>query len=447
MSITLKVRSPLPTTTNYEPIPNCNRAQIIVKSPSICKYLKPIARSGATFFCRSSTTTPVFLSDAGRNMVLEEFDPEIPLQEAMTPPSSWYTQPSFFHLELERVFYREWQAVGYTEQIENSMDFFTGRLGNVEFVVCRDADGNLQAHHNVCRHRASPLASGTGKKSCFVCPYHGWTYGLDGSLQKATRTTGIRNFQENDFGLVPIKVATWGPLVLINLDKHKSSDRRNDHRKAAHGEVDDVGMEWLGNSLLVLGNIGIDSTSFRHVRRREYPMECNWKVYCDNYLDGDYHVPFVHKGLTASLNLASYSVTNFDKVSVQACETATTTTGGNDNYRMGSKALYAFVYPNFTIARYGPWLETNLVLPVSPGKCVVVFDYFLEASRLKEKGFVDRSLEESHKIQVEDIEVCEAVQKGLESPAYRRGRYAPAAEEALYRFHSSLHNSLSQPSI
>ena len=111
-------------------------------------------------------------SDAGK--LVHEFDPKVPVEKAVTPPSSWYTDPSFFREELERVFYRGWQAVGCIEHIKDPGDFFTGRLGDVEFLVCRDEKGNIRAFHNVCRHHASLLvSSGTARKaSCFVCPYH-----------------------------------------------------------------------------------------------------------------------------------------------------------------------------------------------------------------------------------------------------------------------------------
>ncbi|KAJ6699750.1 CHOLINE MONOOXYGENASE CHLOROPLASTIC [Salix purpurea] len=158
--------------------------------------------------------------------LVDEFDPNIPIEKALTPPSSWYTDPSFFDFELHRVFYRGWQAVGYTEQIKNPRDFFTGRLGNVEFLVCRDDDGKIHAFHNVCRHHASLVASGNGQKSCFVCPYHGWTYGLDGALLKATRMNRIQNFDVNEFGLKLLNVATWGPFVLLNLDKRDFTPAR-----------------------------------------------------------------------------------------------------------------------------------------------------------------------------------------------------------------------------
>ncbi|XP_061990313.1 choline monooxygenase, chloroplastic-like isoform X1 [Rosa rugosa] len=364
----------------------------------------------------------------GAPTLVDQFDPTIPIERAVTPPSSWYTDPSFYAQELDSVFYRGWQAVGYTEQIKNPGDFFTGRLGNVEFVVCRDEHGKLQAFHNVCRHHASILAYGSGRKSCFVCPYHGWTYGLDGALLKATRITGIQNFNKHEFGLTPVKVATWGPFVLANMEPEVDSD------------VEIVDSEWLGSSSDVLSTNRVDS-SLSYVCRREYTIECNWKVFCDNYLDGGYHVPYAHKGLASGLNLDGYSTTVYEKVSIQKCEGGSTARK-NDYDRLGSKALYAFIYPNFMINRYGPWMDTNLVIPLGPRKCQVIFDYFLEASVKDDRDYIERSLKESEKVQMEDVMLCEGVQRGLESPAYNIGRYAPTVENAMHHFHCLLHESI-----
>ncbi|XP_020112075.1 choline monooxygenase, chloroplastic-like isoform X3 [Ananas comosus] len=307
----------------------------------------------------SSSAAAAAAAEARRSMV-EAFDPTIPLAEALTPPSMWYIDSSFLALEFDRVFFRGWRAVGYTEQVAKPHDFFAGRLGNVEFVICRDANGNLRAFHNVCRHHASLLTFGSGQKSCFECPYHGWTYGLDGVLLKATRISGIKNFNKN--------------------------------------------------------------------------------VFCDNYLDGGYHVPYAHKGLASGLELNSYETLMFEKVSVQRCESASVEQDSFD--RLGSKAIYAFVYPNFMINRYGPWMDTNLAIPLGPTKCQVIFDYFLDPSLADDKAFIERSLEDSERVQIEDIALCEGVQRGLESPAYDSGRYAPSVEMAMHHFHSLLHASL-----
>ncbi|PSS36381.1 Choline monooxygenase [Actinidia chinensis var. chinensis] len=376
----------------------------------------------------SSSSSSIGISDEAQRLV-HQFNPKIPLQEALTPPSSWYTHPSFLSLEFDRVFFRGWQAVGCTEHIKEPGNFFSGRMGNVEYVVCRDDNGKVHAFHNVCRHHASLLAFGSGRKSCFVCPYHGWTYGLDGALLKATRITGIQNFDE--FGLVPLNVAIWGPFVLLNLEENSPQHRADD---------DFVGHEWLGSSSKILSTNGIDS-SLSYVCRREYTIECNWKVFCDNYLDGGYHVPYAHKGLASGLKLDSYSTTTYEKVSIQQCHGGSAGIEDKSD-RLGSKALYAFIYPNFMVNRYGPWMDTNLVLPLGSRKCQVIFDYFLDASLKDDDDFIQKSLEDSERVQMEDIVLCEAVQRGLESPAYCSGRYAPSVEKAMHHFHCLLYENL-----
>ncbi|KAG7617832.1 Rieske [2Fe-2S] iron-sulfur domain [Arabidopsis thaliana x Arabidopsis arenosa] len=380
---------------------------------------------------RFHNPTRVFaVSDISK--LVTEFDPKIPLERASTPPSSWYTDPQFYSFELDRVFYGGWQAVGYSDQIKESRDFFTGRLGDVEFVVCRDENGKIHAFHNVCSHHASILASGNGRKSCFVCPYHGWTYSLSGSLVKATRMSGIQNFSLSEMGLKPLRVAVWGPFVLLKVTAATS---RN-------GEVETdelVASEWLGTSVGRLSQGGVDSP-LSYICRREYTIDCNWKVFCDNYLDGGYHVPYAHKGLMSGLDLETYSTTIFEKVSIQECGGGSKV--GEDGFdRLGSEALYAFVYPNFMINRYGPWMDTNLVLPLGPRKCKVVFDYFLDPSLKDDEAFIKRSLEESDRVQMEDVMLCESVQRGLESQAYDKGRYA-LVEKPMRHFHCLLHHNL-----
>ncbi|WCJ42313.1 Choline monooxygenase chloroplastic [Euphorbia peplus] len=379
-------------------------------------------------FTISCSVLPQFQTQCMK--MVEQFNPLIPLHTAITPPSSWYTDPSFFEFELNQVFYAGWQAIGYTDQIKNPRDFFTGRLGNVEFVVCRDDDGKLQGFHNVCRHHGSLLASGSGQKSCFVCPYHAWTYGLDGELLKATRITGMQNFKANEFGLKPLSVASWGPFVLLNVNKSPLEE--------VEGSV--LGDEWLGSCSEILENNGVDQ-SLNYVCRRVYDIECNWKVFCDNYLDGGYHVPYAHKALASGLKLDSYSTTMYEKVSIQSCEGHSN--GSVDGLgRLGSKALYAFVYPNFMINRYGPWMDTNLVVPLGPRKCQVIFDYFIEDSYKDDKDFIEESLIDSERVQIEDVVLCEGVQRGLESPAYSTGRYAPTVEKAMHHFHLLLYDNL-----
>ncbi|KAK8464784.1 hypothetical protein PHAVU_010G082000, partial [Phaseolus vulgaris] len=178
-----------------------------------------------------------------------------------------------------------------------------------------------------------------------------------------------------DFGLLPIKAATWGPFVLLNLEKENVSQKKVDSHN--------VSKEWLDSCSEVLSSSGIDS-SLSYVCRCEYTIECNWKGFFLRYsvitnLDGGYHVSYAHKGLVSDLKMDSYSITMFEKVSIQSCEDSSEKS--EENYdRLGRKAIYAFIYPNFMINRYGPWMDTNLVVPLGPKKCQVIFDYYLERS-------------------------------------------------------------------
>ncbi|KAL3694794.1 hypothetical protein R1sor_008445 [Riccia sorocarpa] len=382
---------------------------------------------------------------------ISKFERVIPIEEASTPPSSWYTSPEIFSLELDRVFERRWQAVGYCHQLQKPGDFITGKVGRVRYVVCRDEEGNLRAFHNVCRHHAAAVASGSGCASSFVCPYHGWTYGLDGRLQKAARLGGIRNFTARESGLVPLWVGTWGPFVLI---KHRDLSEKETLSEIGDNEVQ---RQWLGSAAKTLSSSGVDA-SLSHVGRREYRINCNWKVFCDNYLDGGYHVPHAHGGLASALNLKTYNTTLSEKVSIQTCgyaassrderyrstgETSSTGTDDRKKKKKGESVCYAFVYPNFMINRYGPWMDTNLILPISATQCQVIIDWFLEPSLSNDEALVKSSIDASDVVQQEDIALCESVQEGLQSPAYDVGRYAPKVEYAMHHFHVLLHEDLS----
>eukprot|EP00897_Mesotaenium_endlicherianum_P002117 jgi/Mesen1/1933/ME000146S01028 len=366
------------------------------------------------------------------------FHPRLPVEEATTPPSEWYTSSEVADAEELKVFGDSWQAVGLIEQIKGSGDYFTGSVGKVQYVVCRDGEGRVRAFHNVCRHHAAPVAQGAGCAAQFVCPYHGWTYALDGRLKKATRLAGIRNFSPKEYGLVPLQVGTWGPFVLLLSGGSRCSSSRQQLEEALR-EEEQLEAAWVGgDAAQVLRAAGVCDARLQHVRRTHYTLLCNWKVFCDNYLDGGYHVEHAHKQLAEGLHLPSYEARVFMRASIQTCHAA-----AEAGARLGGKATYAFVYPNFMINRYGPWMDTNLVLPLGPDKCRVVFDYFLHSDLVDKSAYIDACLEDSHKVQEEDIELCEGVQRGLRSPAFSVGRYAPRVEHPMHHFHRLLHRSLS----
>ena len=353
-------------------------------------------------------------------MIIHGFDPEIPLERAWTPPAAWYLEADFARIERETVFRDNWLAVGRAEQVAEAGDFFSGSVADEPFVVVRDQEGALRAFYNVCRHHATCVAKGAGKTDALVCPYHGWTYDLDGRLRKAKLAGPIKDFNRDDFNLVPMQVEQWCGIVFV-----------------CPGDPPEPPSRQLSALEARLTEMGRGPLTF--VARERYELECNWKVFADNYLDGGYHVSTIHPWLDAELNMESYRSEAFDRFSIQS-------SGGQPAQgvdRMGDGALYAFVYPNLFINRYGPIMDLNLLYPLGPERCLVLFDYFFEETEGPQaEAFIAESRRRSAAIQMEDMEVCQRVQRGLRSASYDRGRYAPRWERVMHHFHGLLANDL-----
>lgn len=324
-----------------------------------------------------------------------EFDPALPITATESPPAAWYTDAEVAALEEEAVFGRSWLFACRDDQVAAPGAWIAGRHGRLPWLVVRDEAGILRAFHNSCRHRGSEVLTGAGCAAKLVCRYHGWSYGLDGVMNSRT-------------ALPPLQVATWGPLILINADP-----------AAPPPDVPPL-----------------DFADLTWVARREYEVRCNWKAFCDNYLDGGYHIAHVHTSLDAQLDMSSYRTELGGAWSVQ------TAGPGDVAERIGAGATYVFRYPSLMLNRYGPVLDTNVVIPQGPDRCRVLFDFWFESAAAADEAFVARSLAQSHTTQLEDIEISESVQVGTESPAFSRGRYAPRFEIAIHHFHRLLAEDL-----
>ena len=341
--------------------------------------------------------------------------------------------------------------------MENPGDYFTGELLRTRFVVVRGDDGHLRCFHNVCRHHAMAVASGSGnllnrgaekgphqgapaKAACFACPYHGWTYDTSGKLIKATRLTGIEGFSAGENGLVELRAEVWGPFVFVHLGGGSVVGPGEDNA-VQQPPVPPVS-EWLreGGLSRALEAGRVSDPSLRFVARREYELSCNWKVFCDNYLDGGYHVPFAHPGLSSGVDMKSYATEAF--AGGHSVQSVKGEEGPSSDPRLGSEACYGFVYPNFMVNRYGPWLDTNWAVPLGPERCKIVFDYYLEEHLLNDAAFIEESLAASDAVQQEDTELCHGVQAGVASTGYDTGRYVPSVEGAMFHFHQALYSDL-----
>ncbi|CAN0359189.1 unnamed protein product, partial [Ectocarpus sp. 4 AP-2014] len=230
------------------------------------------------------------------------------------------------------VFEKAWITVGRVDQLPSPGSYFTGDLAGNPYVVLRDEAGTLRAFHNVCRHHAAVVAQECGKARELVCPYHGWTYRLDGSLRSAPRMGKMEGFAAEEMGLPPISVTTWGPLVLVDLDGPEGGpDNPRDLPNDAQP---------LAAPLTELG-----FASMKWVERRRYTMDCNWKVFVDNSLDGGYHVAYAHERLAEGLSFEGYRTEIFERSAIQVCESS------GEDARLGDKVVYAWLYPNLFINR------------------------------------------------------------------------------------------------
>jgi choline monooxygenase len=348
---------------------------------------------------------------------VDGFDPRIPIERAHTPPVSWYTAPEFDRLDRAAVFRWNWQVACRVEQVAQPGAYVAGRSAGLSWVVARGEDGELWAFANSCRHKATEVCAGAGVATHFTCPYHGWTYHLDGSLRTAPRIAGIEDFDREAMGLPPLAVEVWGPFVLINADPVA---------------------EPFGRSVAEL-TARLDASGWGALRwrtSRTYEVSCNWKAYCDNYLDGGYHIAHLHPTLASQLDLERYATEVFGRYNVQTCPPATTDAARVASGRIDGGALYAWVHPNLMLNRYGPCLDTNLVFPVSASRCVVRFDWWFAPD--VDERWIEASLADTDATQQEDMAISERVQAGMESGTWAHGRYAPRVEVAMFHFHRLL---------
>ena len=350
------------------------------------------------------------------------FDPRLPIERAWTPPASWYTHRSFLDHERGAVFRRSWLFACRADQVREPGSCVAVDVLGDAYLIVRGQGGELRGFHNVCRHHGARLVDDQACHQLLVCPYHGWTYELDGSLKSAPRSAGMEDFEREGFGLRPIHVETWGPLVFLHAGTPEA--RLADELAELNPLLDPAGCAAL-----------------TWVFRRSYPMRCNWKVFVDNYLDGGYHIAHLHKGLASQLDLSTYRTDLYGRFNVQTCRAHAdpgAELGRDLAERIGEGAVYAWLYPNLMLNRYGPTLDSNLVVPTGPETCEVVFDYWFDGSPEEAEAFVAGSIEASDETQQEDVWISEQVQRGLASPAYDRGRYAPTVEHGMHHFHRLL---------
>ena len=341
------------------------------------------------------------------------------ISRAWSVPASFYTDSEIFAREKDRIFRRTWQVVGHRDQLAKPGDYFTCELSGEPLLLVRGPKGELRGFYNVCRHRAGPPAEGCGNRKLFRCAYHGWTYDLEGKLIRAPEFEGVQQFDPSYFTLAPVRVEEWFNLIFVNLDQ---------------------------NAMPLTGSLGplapqaerFNFSGMKLFERRTYDMKCNWKTYVDNYLEG-YHLPSVHPGLNRELDYNAYVVEPYPNhvrqfSPIRGAQSGDITPRRYQEAREDLTTDYFWIFPNWMLNCYPDNISLNIVLPLEVERTLAIFEWYLPEKEMASPA-AKASVEFSDQIQIEDVAICEAVQKNLRSRSYERGRFSVKQEKGVHAFH------------
>jgi phenylpropionate dioxygenase-like ring-hydroxylating dioxygenase large terminal subunit len=357
---------------------------------------------------------------------------ELPLEDGWTLPAAWYSDPVVHEAELEAIFTRSWQYAGFADQVAEPASFFASVAGPTPVAIVRGRDGTLRGFVNVCRHRGHAVVQGSGCRETLQCPYHAWTYGLDGALRNAPRSEREPGFDPSAYSLLPVSVDTWGPFVFVNPDP-------------------DAGplSEWLGDVPELVARSGVDLDRIRFHSHHEWSQEVNWKVALENYLEC-YHCPVAHPGFSKLIDVDpdSYRLS----IGPMSCsqlgpvrQSALDGRRGNlpyDPHGEVEQSQYHFVWPNTTInIAPGPQnLSIERWIPAGPRGTVEVTDYFFAPDESDDR--IRELLEWDSQVAQEDVGLVVSVQKGLDSGRVPQGRLMRESEMLIADFQRRVYESL-----
>ena len=340
--------------------------------------------------------------------------------DGRTLPFDWYSNPDVLRLERERIFRSAWQYAGRADQVAEPGSFFACDAGGVPVVVVRDKEGTLRAFLNVCRHRGSLVCEGEGRRETLQCPYHAWTYGLDGSLRAAPRTEREPGFDKSQLGLLPVQVDAWGPFVFVNPDTDAL-------RLAEH----------LGELPEHLAAAGLDLGSLRFLQRSTSEYEANWKVCCENFLEC-YHCQIAHPAFSKVVDVSvdAYVLEQSATFSTQYGPVREEWKGDFDPRGPIERGQFHFLWPNLTLNMMPgqPNLSIGPIVPTGPERTYRFLDYFFDPGA--EQDWIDEFMAFDTQVGIEDTALVENVQAGVRSGLIEHGRLMPESERLVSHFQS-----------
>jgi len=336
-----------------------------------------------------------------------------------------YTDARFLEIEREAIFYRSWQWVCHVERLREPGSYTVAEVQGRSIAIVRDGSGTLRAFYNVCKHRAHELLKGTGKTRMIVCPYHAWSYDLEGRLRNAPNTAALTDFDTADICLEPVQVEVFCSFVYVNLDPTAPSlaEQSGDLAKEITTFAPDL-----------------DQLTFAH--RLTFDIKSNWKNIVDNFLEC-YHCPVAHKDFCTLLDMDSYKVTTHGIYSSHMAKASkgSNTAYSTDGATVDDHAVW-WLWPNSCLMRYpgrGNFLVMHIV-PVAPDRTFETYDFFFETAEPTEQE-QEAIAYIKDVLQQEDIDIVESVQRGMATPAFDHGRIvhdptgSGKSEHAVHHFH------------
>ena len=353
-------------------------------------------------------------------------DPDI--RRAHTLPAWIYSDPEVHALQKERVFARSWQWMGDLDRVKVPGAVYPVTLleGTLDepLVIARDRQDQLHCYSNVCTHRGTLVCESEGVESFLRCRYHGRRFGLDGRFLSMPEFESVEGFPSKGDDLPHVAFGAIGKLLFAALEPACPFDD-----VVADVRARCAFLPW-------------DRAVFDPARSREYLVHANWALYCDNYLEG-FHIPYVHMGLAQAVDYSQYRSEEFRWSTLQLGVTqpgvdAFTIPAGHPDHGTNVGAYYWWLFPNTMLNLY-PWgISLNVVRPLAVDRTKVAFLSFVWDEQRLDRG-AGAALD---RVEREDEVIVESVQRGTRARLYERGRYSPARESGVHRFHQLLVDAL-----
>ena len=356
---------------------------------------------------------------------------EHPLDEGWTLPAAWYADEGVYAGERADIFSRAWTYAGPAEWVAEPGSYFAAHIGHVPVAVVRGSDGVLRGLVNVCRHRGHLVVEGTGCRETLQCPYHAWTYDLDGTLRRAPRSEREPGFDPSGLSLAPVSVDAWGPFVFVNPDPEAAP------LAAALGRLPEI-----------VAESGLDIDAIRFHSHHEWPIEANWKIVMENFLEC-YHCPTAHPGFSKviDVNPDSYLLQVHATFSSQIGPVRASALAGNGKTPYEPRgdvgqSQYHFLFPATTlnIAPGIPNISLERYNPDGLRRTVEVTDYYFGAEASTEE--IDELMVWDNQVAEEDVSLVQSVQRGLESGAVPQGRLMGESEKLIADFQRRVYDAL-----